>query len=106
VNVEAKESTPTTNWRQTAVLEIRAKVTETEEITVVVAVRGAEVEPSCPPGTIQQTYVIQKGDTLFNIARRFGVTVQEILAVNPQITNPNALVVGQVINIPCPSGMG
>lgn len=106
VNVEAKEDIPTTNWRQTAVLEIRAKVTETEEITVVVAVRGVEVEPDCPPGTVQQQYTIQKGDTLSSIARRFGVTVQEILAVNPQITNPNIIFVGRVINIPCPSGMG
>jgi LysM repeat protein len=107
VNVEAKEATPTTRFRQTAVLEIRAKVTETEEITVVIAVRGAEVPPEeCPPGTIAQTYVIQKGDTLSSIARRFGVTVQEIMAVNPQITNPNIIFVGRTINIPCPSGMG
>lgn len=104
VNVEARETIPTTKWRQTAVLEIKAKVTETEEITVVTAVRGV-VTPVCPPGTTFE-YVIQKGDTLSSIAKKFRVTVQAILAVNPQITNPNIIFVGRTIQIPCPSGMG
>ncbi|HHY05911.1 MAG TPA: DUF3794 domain-containing protein [Clostridia bacterium] len=104
VNVEAKATTPTTNWRQTAVLEIRAKVTVTEEITVVTAVR-AVAPPVCPPGETFD-YVIQKGDTLFSIATRYGVTVKQIMAVNPEITNPNLIFVGQTIKVPCPSGMG
>lgn len=104
VNVEATATTPTTQWRQTAVLEIKAKVTQTEEITVVTKVIG--VSPGiCPPGTTFD-YVIQKGDTLSSIAARYGVTVHAILAVNPQITNPNIIFVGRTIKIPCPSGMG
>ena len=113
VNVEAKNTPPTCNWRQTAVLEIRAKVTETDEITVVTEVRGAEEEPEpepepepCPPGETFD-YVVQKGDTLFTIARTYGVSVQDILAENPEITNPNLIFVGQTIRIPCaPLGMG
>ncbi|MBZ4653237.1 MAG: Peptidoglycan-binding lysin domain protein [Peptococcaceae bacterium] len=110
VNVEAAANTPTTQWRQTAVLEICAKVTETEEITVVTAVKGAVTPPPppappCPPGTTFD-YVIQKGDTLTIIARKFNVTVQAILAVNPQITNPNLIFAGRTIKIPCPPGMG
>lgn len=104
VNVEAAANTPTINWRQTAVLEICAMVTESHEIKVVTAVRGAEVVP-CPPGTTFD-YVIQKGDTLFTIARKFGVTVDQILAVNPQITTPNIIFAGRTIKIPCPMGMG
>jgi LysM repeat protein len=46
------------------------------------------------------TYVAQAGDTLTRIAERFGTTVQAILAVNPQITNPNLIYVGQVIRVP------
>lgn len=106
VNVEARATLPTRNFLQTAVLEVCAKVTETEEITVVTAVIGAEVpDQICPPGTTFD-YVIQKGDTLSIIAKRYGVTVQAILAVNPQITNPNIIFVGRTIQVPCPSGMG
>lgn len=111
VNVEAKNKPPTCNWRQTAVLEIRARVTETEEITVVTEVKGIEKpepepEPVCPPGETFD-YVVQKGDTLFSIATSYGMTVRDILAENPEITNPNLITVGQVIRIPCvPMGMG
>lgn len=45
-------------------------------------------------------YVVQPGDTLASIARRFGTTVQAILAANPRITDPNLIFVGQVITIP------
>lgn len=47
-----------------------------------------------------QQYVVQPGDTLFRIARRFGVTVQAILTINPEIRDPNVIFVGQIINIP------
>lgn len=47
-----------------------------------------------------QFYTVRASDTLFTIARRFGVTVEQILAANPQIVNPNIIFVGQVICIP------
>ncbi|MCC6167959.1 MAG: LysM peptidoglycan-binding domain-containing protein [Caldilineaceae bacterium] len=45
-------------------------------------------------------YVVQRGDTLSAIARRNQTTVAAILALNPQIRNPNRLYVGQRIWIP------
>jgi len=106
VNVEAADHPPTRRWRQTAVLEICANVSETTEITVVTAVfADVQPQPDCPPGTTFD-YVIQKGDTLSSIARANNTTVQAILAVNPQITNPNIIFVGRTIKIPCPMGMG
>lgn len=47
-----------------------------------------------------QLYTVQAWDSLFLIARRFGVTVQQIRDVNPQIINPNLIYIGQVIYIP------
>lgn len=47
-----------------------------------------------------ERYVIQSGDTLYTIARRFDVTIDEILEANPLITDPNNLRVGQIICIP------
>lgn len=47
-----------------------------------------------------QTYTVQSGDNLYRISLRFGVSISAIMTVNPQITNPNLIYVGQVINIP------
>lgn len=45
-------------------------------------------------------YVVQRGDTLSKIARRSGVSVSDILAVNPQIWNASLIYAGQVITLP------
>ncbi len=55
---------------------------------------------SSPPPATGQTYTVVKGDTLRKIADRIGTTVEAILQVNPQITNPNLIYAGQVINLP------
>ncbi|OEF96643.1 peptidase M14 [Desulfuribacillus alkaliarsenatis] len=45
-------------------------------------------------------YVVRAGDTLYRIARRYNVSLESIIAHNPQIADPSRLVVGQVIYIP------
>ena len=45
-------------------------------------------------------YVVNPGDSLALIAQRNGVTVQQLLAANPEITDPNSLAAGQRIRIP------
>lgn len=47
---------------------------------------------------------VQLGDTLGGIAERFGTTVEEILRLNPDITDPNAIFEGQIIEVPEPGG--
>ena len=56
--------------------------------------------PATPPPASGQTYTVQRGDTLRKIADRLNTTVDAILKVNPQISNPNLIYVGQVINLP------
>ena len=45
-------------------------------------------------------YIVQKGDTLFRIARKFALNLDAIIAANPQIENFDYLVPGQVVYIP------
>jgi LysM repeat protein len=45
------------------------------------------------------TYKIQKGDTLGDIAKKFGVTADAIIQLN-SLTNPDVLPVGQNLKIP------
>lgn len=47
-----------------------------------------------------EVYTVRAGDSLYAIARRYGVTVERILASNPQITNPAEIYPGQMIVIP------
>ncbi len=46
-------------------------------------------------------YIVQRGDTLYSIARRFGTTVAELAARN-NIVNPALIRVGQMLVIPLP----
>jgi chitinase len=46
------------------------------------------------------TYTVKSGDTTATIAAKYGVTLAALEAVNPQVTNPNNIQVGQVLTIP------
>jgi len=52
-----------------------------------------------PPTPSPAVYIVQPGDTLWSIARRFGTTVEAIAWVNG-IVNPNYIYVGQRLIIP------
>ena len=45
------------------------------------------------------TYTVQRGDTISSIALKFGVSMEDLQAVNPDVS-PNAMSVGQVMSIP------
>ncbi len=84
-----------TTARQTAILEISVKVTETiQQEVVVVEKRVVDDDISV------KVYIVQPGDTLFKIAQRFNTTVDAILAINPEIKDPNLIFPGQKILIP------
>ena len=57
-----------------------------------------DVKNSPPSKT--QTYKIQDGQSLTKIAVIFKTTVQNLLTLNPNITNPNKIYVGQTIIVP------
>ncbi|MCC6190012.1 MAG: LysM peptidoglycan-binding domain-containing protein [Anaerolineales bacterium] len=59
--------------------------------------------PAAAPAQADTIYVVQRGDTLFSIATRFGVTVQAIVAANG-LANPNLIFVGQQLTIPTGGG--
>ena len=46
------------------------------------------------------TYKIKPGDTLSKIAKRNGISLAQLLKANPQITNPDRIQVGQIVNLP------
>lgn len=52
---------------------------------------------TCPTGSTP--YIIKAGDTFFQIARTFGISLNALIAANPGV-DPNRLFIGQVICVP------
>jgi LysM repeat protein len=58
--------------------------------------------PSPTEAIATQKYIVQRGESLNLIAQAFGTTVNQLLALNPEITNVNLVYAGQTINVPAP----
>lgn len=63
---------------------------------------AAGLQQSATATAAAETYVVQAGDTLSAIARRFETTVEALLELNG-LTNPNVVYVGQVLTIRVPA---
>ncbi len=63
--------------------------------------RGSRLKIPCRSGGCVKGafYVIKKGDTLGGIARRRGITLEELLRMNPYL-NPSYYLQGQIIVLP------
>jgi len=75
-------------------------------------VETARAVPAAPPGSLTptnrvastpatRTHAVQSGEIPATIARRYGVSVEALLAANPQV-NPRRLKIGQILSIPKP----
>ena len=49
-------------------------------------------------GDVEHSYIVKRGDTLIQIARRYGTTVNRLAQIN-NIKNVNKIYVGQVLFI-------
>lgn len=68
--------------------------------TVAPGTTPVAVETPTSTGSTPGTYQVQSGDTMGKIAEQLGISLQDLLAANPQITNPDSIQVGDVINLP------
>lgn len=66
------------------------------------AVETAAPSPTVPAAPTPQVYVVESGDTMTKIAKKFDVTVAQIMEANPTIKDPNKISLGQEIIIPVP----
>ena len=47
----------------------------------------------------EEWHTVVKGDTLWGLSKRYGVALSRIIALNPQISNPNLIYPGQKVRI-------
>jgi hypothetical protein len=59
--------------------------------------------PDCPEQPDCSLYEVRAGDRLSTIAGRFGVTLDAVLAANPEITDANDIRTGDLIRLPHPT---
>jgi hypothetical protein len=64
---------------------------------------SVSLAPTVAPAPTPVLYTIKRGDTLSKIATANGLTLDELLAANPAIKDPNKIGLGQQIIIPTPS---
>lgn len=57
----------------------------------------------CPDQPACSLYEVRPGDRLSTIAGRFGLTLDAVLAANPEITDANEIRSGQLIRLPHPA---
>ena len=61
---------------------------------------GGEEPGAGGGGQAKQTHTVRKGDTLWGIAKLYGVGVADLIRVNPQIKNPNLIYPGEAVVLP------
>ena len=68
-----------------------------------VEVPGDPAQTEAPGGNTKQelsVYIVRKGDTLWGIAKRCGVSLTALIGANPQIKNPNLIYPGDRVKLP------
>ena len=68
------------------------------ELGQVLSIPKGDVTPAATP-VPQTTYTVQHGDTLYSIAQRFDVTIENLMATNG-LTDRTFVETGQVLVIP------
>ncbi len=100
----ARSPTPAATIGSSPLPTLSTPLTTPSGVLPSVSATPVETGPTAEP-TVEATprlYRIRAGDSLARIGRRFDVTVEDILAANPEISNPNQIQVGQFIVIPQP----
>jgi LysM repeat protein len=68
-------------------------------VPVVSPTPSSTATPTFPPAVNTITITVQRGETLYGIATRYGTTVETLAALN-NITNPNLIAAGTQLRVP------
>ncbi|MEC0176018.1 LysM peptidoglycan-binding domain-containing protein [Paenibacillus favisporus] len=88
------------------IIDANPQISDPNQLTVGQKVK-IPAEPIQVPNNDQiiHKHVVKQGDSLWKLSKAWGVTLKDMIDANPQLKNPNALLVGEVVNIPKVGGV-
>jgi len=93
--------TPTASLTPTLTLTLEGTVTTATEAVPTAQPTDTALPPTSTPPAESVLHTVKRGESLSEIARAYGVTLQAIVEAN-DIDNPNRIVTGQKLIIPSP----
>lgn len=70
-----------------------------QSLTAQTAPKPAAVGAAVPAASAGRYHTVAPGETLYGIARTYGLTLAGVMALNPQIRNPNVITPGQQVRV-------
>ena len=64
---------------------------------------SAATTHAAPQNSCGNYHYVQRGETLYSISRRYGVSIRAMMHANPGIPHPNLIYAGTRLYIPCGS---
>ena len=64
---------------------------------------GMKIKIPAPPQPAYELihqHKVQQGDTLWKLAKAWGIPLEDMIKANPHLKNPNVLLTGEIVNIP------
>ncbi|XEC93162.1 LysM peptidoglycan-binding domain-containing protein [Paenibacillus tarimensis] len=87
------------------VIQMNPGIANPDQIDVGMKVKIPSSSSANPGGMeMMHKHSVQQGDTLWKLSKAWGVSLNDMIKANPQLKNPNALLVGEVVNIPKTTG--
>ena len=56
-------------------------------------------QPTPKPQPKEEYYTVQSGDSLWAISQKYGISLNQIISLNPQIPNPDLIYAGQKVRV-------
>ena len=68
-------------------------------VTETPAAGGTAAGESAAPAVRESWHTVRQGETMWGIARDYGLSLTALIALNPQIKNPNLILVGEKVRV-------
>lgn len=83
----------------------------TGEVILIPAGNKAKTQVTTPaqedkrkkPSRIRTTHKVEKGETIYSISREYGISIEELLTANPELSKTKKLKKKTIVNIPLPA---